>query len=233
MSKKRKIEHILRDAPSFSAPEGLLEKLQEDVSVSDSEKHRSILRDWFAPSGQFVSRRRVACAAAIGFFILLPLTYAAGRIVKRIFVVQEFHITYSDDNGMYTYGVSTHIASDTITTKDEARKAHKEMLRLIKEGKAEEISPGVYKGTLSNGEEFCFATEESLEIDLAQNREERLKEQFDEIEKLRKAGEFERIFKEEIVKDGIKIHLYEDRFTLSNGKVVTMIFGEAVKDEKK
>ncbi|MHC4301562.1 MAG: hypothetical protein ACYS7Y_30205 [Planctomycetota bacterium] len=62
-------------------------------------------------------------------------------------------------------------------------------------------------------------------------RNEALKKEFDEIHELRKAGKYERTFVKEIEIDGARHRLYEDRFTLSNGKVVKMGAGEPVESE--
>jgi len=76
MNTKKKIERYLRAAPKPSAPEGLLDRLRNDVAVTDAAAHQSLLRRWFAPTGRSVSLWRVAAAAVaivaalIGIMIL-------------------------------------------------------------------------------------------------------------------------------------------------------------------
>ncbi|MEE9370800.1 MAG: hypothetical protein V3W45_04935, partial [Sedimentisphaerales bacterium] len=72
MNTKKKIEQYLKPAPKPPAPEGLLDKLQADVSAQDIKTHRSSLRRWFAPTGRSISPWRVAAAAAIAIAVLLP-----------------------------------------------------------------------------------------------------------------------------------------------------------------
>jgi Tol biopolymer transport system component len=83
MNMQKKIEQRLRAAPKPPAPDGLLDKLQADVSVQDIKTHRSSLRRWFAPTGRSISPWRVAAAAAIAIAVLLPLSYGATKLIKR------------------------------------------------------------------------------------------------------------------------------------------------------
>ena len=83
MNVKKKIEQYLRAAPKPPAPDGLLDKLQADVSVQDIKTHRSSLRRWFALTGRSISPWRAAAAAAIAIAVLLPLSYGATKLIKR------------------------------------------------------------------------------------------------------------------------------------------------------
>jgi Tol biopolymer transport system component len=83
MNMQKKIEQYLRTAPKPPAPDGLLDKLQADVSVQDIKTYRSSLHRWFAPTGQSISSWRVAAAAAIAIAVLLPLSYGATKLIKR------------------------------------------------------------------------------------------------------------------------------------------------------
>ena len=65
MNIQKKIEQYLRAAPKPPASDGLLDKLQTDISVQDIKTHRSSLHRWFAPTGRSISPWRVAAAAAI------------------------------------------------------------------------------------------------------------------------------------------------------------------------
>ena len=128
---------------------------------------------------------------------------------------------------MYSVGTTVAAKGDTnINIVEDAKKATEEFYKLYKEGKAKEVRPGVWVVTLSNGEEFAYGGDpDQLELTEAE-RKELLKKQFDEINELRMAGKYERTFIEEIEKDGLKIRLYRDSFTLSNGEVVTLTTGE-------
>ncbi len=122
-------------------------------------------------------------------------------------------------------------SNDPNFTEEDARKAEREFYELYKQGKAEEVEPGFWVATLSNGKGFGYGGDpEMLGLSEAE-RKEFLKKQFAEIDELRKAGKYERTFIKEVEKNGVKIRLYEDRFTLSNGKVITMGAGEPVKEE--
>lgn len=228
MNTQKKIEQCLKAAPRPPAPDGLLDKLQADVSAQDIKTHRSSLRRWFAPAGGAISPWRVAAAAAIAIAVLLPLSYGATKTVKRIIKTFEAKFVYpQDDGGVHAYGVGIGIgSSDPNFTEEDAHKTEQEFYELYKQGKAEEAEPGVWEVTLSNGERFAYSGDpDQLGLTEAE-RKEFLKKQFDEIDELRKAGKYERTFIEEIEKDGVKIRLYRDSFTLSNGKVVTLTTGE-------
>ena len=232
MNTQNKIEQCLRAAPKPPAPDGLLVKLQADVSARDIKTHRSSLRRWFAPTGRSISPWRVAAAAVIAIAVLLPLSYGATKTVKRIIKTFEAKFVYPEDGGAYGVGVGIG-SSDPNFTEEDARKAEREFYELYKQGKAEEVEPGVWVATLSNGKGFGYGGDpEMLGLSEAE-RKEFLKKQFDEIHELRKAGKFERTFIKEIEIDGVMHRLYEDSFTLSDGKVIKMGAGEPVEDDNK
>lgn len=233
MNTEKKIEQCLKAAPKPPAQDGLLDKLQKDIARGDIKTRRSALRRWFAPTAGSISPWRVAAAAVIAIAVLLPLTYGATQIIK--FVVDEFTVLYgvNDERAKYitAYAFNPTITGDCITNKEEAKKAEKEMLQLIKEGKAEEVNPGIYKGVLSNGEEVIYDTLGiPIEILQSENRKEKIKELTEEIQKLKKAGDFERTFLDEVENNGIKIRIYKHRYTLSNGSVITLTTGYEVKE---
>ena len=237
MNTEKKIQLCLKAAPKPPAHDGLLDKLQKDIALADFKTRRSALRRWFAPTGGSISPCRVAAAAIIAIAVLLPLTYGATRIIK--FVVEEFNVIYGVDDEqteyITAYEFNPTITGDCITNKEEAKEAEKEMLQLIKKGKAEEVSPGVYKGVLSNGGEVIYDTLGiPIEILQSDNRKEKFKELTDEIEKLKKAGEFERTFLD-VVKSpkGHDVYIYKTRYTLSNGVTITLNSGYEHKIEEK
>ncbi len=89
MNTRQEIEQRLRAAPRPSAPDGLLNKLQADVSAQDIKTHRSSLRRWFAPTGRSISPWRVAAAAVIAIAVLLPLSYGATKLIKRFVTISQ------------------------------------------------------------------------------------------------------------------------------------------------
>jgi len=228
MNTEDKIEKCLKSAPKPATPDGLLNRLQEDVAAGEIKKRVTVIRRWFAPAGGSISPWRVAAAAVIAIAALLPLSYGATKTVKRIIKTFEAKFEYpQDDGGVHVYGVGAGIgSSDPNFTEEDALEKQQEFYQLYKQGKAEEVEPGVWVATLSNGERFAFGGDPEF-LGLSEvERNEFLRRQFDEINELRKAGKYERTFIKEVEKDGVKIRLYEDRFTLSNGKVITMGAGE-------
>jgi len=235
MNTQKKIEQCLRAAPKPHAPIGLLNKLQTDVTVREVRAQRSALQRVFAPSGEGISTWRVAAAATISIAVLLPLSYGAVKAVKYFIFEDQVTFEYPEDNMVYTVGRS--IPSYSTNNEEDARKKLEEFKKLYREGKAKEIKPGVWEATLSNGEEFAYeGNPEGINIEFTEEEKEQLKKQFDEINELRKAGKYERTFIKEIeveVLKGVKFRQYKDRFTLSNGKVITLTISEEepAKDE--
>ena len=232
MNTKKKIEQFLRSAPKPPAPVGLLDKLNNNVTFTEGKRRVSIIRKWFAPAGGSISPWRVAAAVAIAIIVLLPLSYGATKVIKHFTVVEVFDATFEFPENNVMVGAKAVIASsDPDFNEEEAWKVQKEFRKLYEEGKAIEVEPGVWQVTLSDGSVFGGNIDpEMLGLSEAE-RKEFLKKQFDEIHELRKAGKFERTFIKEVEKNDVKIRLYEDRFTLSNGKVITIGSGEPIIDE--
>lgn len=225
MNTEKKIEQYLRTAPKPSAPDGLLDKLQADVSAQDIKTQRSAIHRWFTPTGQSISLWRVAAAAAIAIAVLLPLSYGATKIIKKYFITFEATFEYPDDNIVYKTTTSSVIAGDNIDSEEDVQKVLEEFGKLYRDGKAKEVKPGVWQVILSNGEKFNYGGPDPEWAGLPDaEKKELLKKQFDEINELRKAGKFEKIYKPEhdFVIDGVKHKYFEARYTLSNGKVVTL-----------
>jgi len=232
MNTKKKIEQYLHIAPKPLAPDGLLEKLEEDINATKIKTRKSAIRRWFAPTGNSISLRRVAAAAAIAIVVMLPLSYGAAKVIKY-FTTFEATFEHPEDNVVYSVSSSLVAKGDThINTVEDAKKSIEEFVKLYKEGKAKEVEPGVWVVTLSNGEEFAFAGNPEHAALPDSEKKELFRKQFDEINELRKASKYERTFIKEIEKDGVKIRLYQDRFTLSNGKVVTLTSGEGTDAEE-
>jgi hypothetical protein len=243
MNIEEKIEQYLKDAPKPPAPNDLIEKLQADVSAGDIKTQRSAFRRWFAPSGDSISPWRVATAAAVTIAVLIPLSYGAAKIVEK-FMTEEFMVTYTYDydetdgkKEVMAYLFRPTVKGPSINSEEDAKQAEKEILKLIKEGKVEQISPGEYRAVLSNGEEVIYDTLEiPIEILESENREEKIKEMCNGIEELRKAGKFERIFLD-VVKSprGRDVYIYKTRYTLSNGVTIILNsgFGHPVEEKTK
>ena len=229
MNTQKKIGQSLRDAPKPVASEDLLDKLQKDINLGSVKTQRPALRRWFAPAGGQVSLWRVAAAAAIAIMVLLPLTYGATRIVK--FVVEEFTVMYGVDDASAEYitafSFSPTIRGDCINNEEDAKQAEKEILQLIKEGKADKINSQEYRAVLSDGGEVIYDTLGlPIEILLSENREEEIKKLTDEMVKMEKSGEFERTFLD-VVKSskGHDVYIYKTRYTLSNGVTISLNSG--------
>jgi hypothetical protein len=226
MNTRKRIEKCLTNTPKPVVPDGLLEKLQKDIVLGEVKTQRSALLRWFAPTGSQIQPWRIAAAATIAVACLVPLSYGAARIIK--FVAEEFTVMYGfdDENGKHitAYSFNPTITGDYINNKEDAKQAEKEILQLIKEGKAEKISSAEYKAILSNGGEVIYDTLGiPIEILQSRDREEKIKELTDEIEKLKKAGEFERTFLD-VVKspNGHDVYIYQMRYTLSNDATITL-----------
>lgn len=234
MNTEKRIEECLKSAPKPPAPNDLLEKLQGDVTFGEAKGQRTVLSRWFAPSGGHISPWRAAAAAAIAVVVLLPLSYGATKAVKHVITTFEARFEYPEDNMVYTVKTSIATSGDDIHSEEDARKAQQEFYQLYKEGKAEEIKPGVWAVTLSNGERFAFGGDpESLGLSGIE-REEQLKEQFDEIHELQKAGKFEKTYMPEhdFEIDGVKHRFFQTRYVLSDGTVKTVGSSEPATEDQ-
>ncbi len=233
MNTNKKIDKCLKAAPKPPAPDGLLNKLQADLSARDIKTQRSALRRWFAPASGTISLRRVAAAAAIAIAVLLPLSYGATKLAEKCYITFKATFIYPEPEditefeGGYAhgrkagYGVMGGFYGSADLSEKEAMEMAEEIRKLCAEGKAEEVRPGVWMVTLSNGKKIRFADPEFMALtDVEKNN--LLKKQFDEINELRKAGKFERTFIKEIETNGVMHPFYEDSFTLSDGKVIKM-----------
>lgn len=233
MNTKKKIEQYLHIAPKPLAPGGLFDRLKEDAAVTNVKPHVSVIRRWFAPTGQSISLRRVV-AAVIAIAVMLPVTYGAAKIIKKYFITFEAEFEYPEDGTVYKTATSLVIGGDNINSEEDAKKVLEEFGKLYREGKAKEVKPGVWVVTLSNGEKFAYGGGDPEWAGLSDaEKKELLKKQFDEINELRKADKFEKTYKPEhdFVVDGVKYRYFDARYTLSNGKVVTLGQSEPVKEE--
>lgn len=182
-----------------------------------------------------ISRRiKLAVAAVVAVAIMLPVGYGAAEVIKRYFVVAEDTVTfnYPEPNGAtsYMYGRAVSVSSSSAASEEEARAELAEFLQLYRQGKATEVKPGIWKATLSNGEPFAYGGDpEHATLAFTDQEKAQLKQQTDEINELRRAGKGERTFWKEVERDGVRIRLYNVRYTLSNGQVVTICEDERAK----
>lgn len=223
----------IRDKTSARMDQRILDDLFGRLRESETPKPA------IAPAGlwrMIMNSRymKLAAAAVVALAIMLPVSYGAVKAIKKYFKIAQNSVTfeYSEPNGsfsyMYSRGVS--VASTDATSEQEARAQLEEFLRLYQEGKATEIEPGVWRATLSSGEEFAYGgNPQNLKMEFTEEEKAQLKQQTDEIKELRKAGKGERTFWKEIEENGIRMRLYRVRYMLSNGQAVTICEGEEAK----
>jgi hypothetical protein len=177
-------------------------------------------------------RMKIAAATVVALAVLLPVGYGAVQAVKKYFTISEDKVSfeYPDPNGTvasYVYGRSVGVSGTDIQNEEQARARVEEFRQLYLAGKAVEIKPGVWKATLADGTEFAYGGRDPARAGVQFTEEEKaqLKRQSDEINELRKAGKGERTFLKEVEENGVKIRLYQVRYTLSDGRVVTITEG--------
>ncbi len=181
-----------------------------------------------------ISKRiKIAAAAVVALAVLLPVSYAAVEAVKY-FIVSEDKVSfeYPDPNGStmtYVYGRSVSVTGTDIADDEQARARVEEFRQLYLAGKAVEIKPGIWKATLADGTEFAYAGSDPARagggVGFTEEEMTQLQKQSDEINELRKAGKGQRTFLKEVEENGTKIRLYQVRYTLSDGSVVTITEG--------
>ncbi len=235
MNTEDKIKKCLKSAPKPAAPDGLLNRLQEDVAAGEIKKRITVIRRWFAPASGSISAWRVSTAAVIAIAVLLPLSFGATKVVKKYFTTFETKFEYpQDDGGVHVYAAGSAIgSSDPNFTEEDAHKAEREFYELYKQGKAKEVAPGMWMVTLSKGKGFGYSGDPEM-LGLSEvEREKLLKKQSDEIHELKKAGKFEKTYKPEhdYVVNGIKYRYFKARYVLSDGTVKTMGDSEPVIEE--
>ena len=185
-----------------------------------------------------ISRRiKIAAAAVVALAVLLPVSYAAVEAVRHFIIVSEDKVSfeYPDPNGGvtgYVYGRGTAVGvvgGTNMENEAQARARLEEFRQLYLAGKAEEVKPGVWVATLADGTKFGFGGSDparaGLSVEFTEEEKAQLKKQSDEINELRKAGKGERTFLKEVEQNGVKTRLYRVRYTLSDGRVVTITEG--------
>ena len=182
-----------------------------------------------------VSKRvRIAAAAVVALAVLLPVGYAAVDTVVKYFTISQDQISFDvqESDGRSLHAVATRsisVGGTNIDSEDEAHAGLEEFRQLYREGKAKEVRPGVWQVTLSNGQLFTYKGDpERVTAEFTPEEKEQMKQEFDEINALREAGQCERKLLEETEQNGMKMRVYEVHYTLSSGKVVTRIEGESI-----
>ncbi len=241
MSAIRRIEQLLRQAPDLPVPEDLGARLRASVVVPQDRcpQSRSVRWRWFAPHGGAVSSRRVACVAGLAAVCLISVGFGTAAVIRR-FILRDYEFVYKQVTSTpapgnmvtktgttTTYGSNFSVTGDGIRSDEDARLAEEEMIAWIREGKAEEVQPGRYRAVLPRWGEVLYETGGlPRSIVVAENREEKIKEMYDEIERLRQAGQFESVLdKVEESPDGSQMYYYWVRYTLSSGETITLYSG--------
>jgi len=153
MIKEKKIEQYLRTAPKPPTPEGLRNKLRENMALIAGKRCGSIIRRWFAPTDGSISPWRVAAAAAIATMILLPLSYAGGKIVKTYIFTEgpKVEVIENEDGSVTKIGTLS-VVTDTSGEQANEEEAN-EIEELRKAGKGERI---LVKEWVEQGMRFCL-----------------------------------------------------------------------------
>ena len=149
---KKKIEQSLRAAPKPPTPDGLLNELQDNIVFAESKKSDNIIRRFLSPAGGQVSLWRVAAVVAIAAMVLLPLTYAGGKIIKSYFVeVEVIETIENEDGSIVKIGTARAIAVEPSEQPNEQEA--KEIEELRKAGKFEKV---LVEERVENGMKFSL-----------------------------------------------------------------------------
>jgi len=146
-------------------PNSLLGNPKGIVVLTKTKKWRPIINRWFSLSIGAISLAKVPLAAAIALFMILFIgcrnsntlnetSETINETIKRpcftLILTTPYTFTYEDN----IYPVVASVNSlGNFANESEVKKAYEEMIQLIEEGKAEEVSPCIYKAVLSNGKE--------------------------------------------------------------------------------
>ena len=156
---------------------------------------------------------KIAVVAIIALAVLLPLSYGAAKIIKSFRVERVATIKVQNAEGF---------------DEEKAQKALEHAKKMIEEGKAEEIRPGVYRVKLPDGEVVELGTFTSGSLD---DMPPKIRAILEEVEKLREAGDFEDTLIDEYTEDdGTKVAIYEEVYTLSSGATQKFTRKEVTKE---
>jgi len=204
---KPDIERHLRNAPPPAPRDGLLEKLAHEASEAARSGQSA------AKSLRWTHRKKVlACTAAAAALIAISLGYAA---VRGVFVVKQMRVEISSV-GEQGFSITEYTEETEISggaeTADEATAQWEEARRLIEQGRAEQLSPGVWQVTLAGGETVtCSSEGEQITREVAVH---------DDME----PGTTCEVLEEyETVLDGETVTVQKVRYTLPDGGTVQII----------
>ena len=152
MNTEKKIEQSLRAAPKPPAPDGLLKNLQDNITLEEGKHSDNIIRRFLSPAGGQVSLWRVAAVAAVAAMVLLPLTYAGGKVIKSYFVKVEVTETI-ENNGSSITKVGTASAKMNEPGYQPNEEEVKEINELKKAGKFEKV---LVEERIENGMKFSL-----------------------------------------------------------------------------
>jgi hypothetical protein len=230
----RNIEEQIRNWRDRTSP-ALDRRILGDLArrLPAAQSRRAI----FTPAGigrilMMNKRVKLAVAAVIALALMLPAGYAAVKAVVKYFTISEDRVSLEFRDANYAAGFAASrkisIGGTNLATEEEARAHLEEFRRLYREGKAKEIEPGVWQVTLANGETFNYAGDpERTTAAFSDEEKTRMQQEFEEIRELQKAGKGERTLLRETEENGVKIRLYQVRYTLFSGKVVTLTEGRS------
>ncbi len=169
-------------------------------------------------------RIKLAAAAVLALAILLPAGYAAVEAVINYFTISETQVSIEIQEPNVATGFmasrDVSVGGTDIATEDEARAGLEEFQRLYREGKARQIEPGLWQVTLANGKLFNYRGNPQWPTpDFAAEQ----KKDLEEASALRNAGQGERTPRGQMELNGQTLRIYEVRYTLSSGRVVTVM----------
>jgi hypothetical protein len=227
MKDRSKFEDMVRKDLDVRASDRTYDRLREAVlnargrsrtaesAATRIIKCRTIVKDPVA---------RLAAAAVIALAVLLPAGYAAVEAVVRYFTISEDRVAFEIQEPNHAVGFAARrgisVGGTNIATEAEARAGLEEFYRLHRAGKAQEIQPGLWQVTLANGELFKYKGNPEW---VTSDSPAELKTEFEEINALRRAAQGERTLLGEAEHNGRTLRMYKVRYTLSSGKVVTVL----------
>ncbi len=167
-------------------------------------------------------RIKWAAAAVLALAVLLPAGYAAVEAMINYFTISETQVSTEMQGPDVVTGFgasrSVSVGGTDIATEAEARAGLEEFQRLYREGKARQIEPGLWQVTLANGKLFNYqGNPEWSTPGFAEQKKE-----MEEVSALRNASKGERTFLRDMEMNGQTLRVYEVRYALSSGKVVTV-----------
>jgi len=132
-----------------------------------------------------ISKRiKIAAAAVVALAVLLPVSYAAVDAVVKYFTISEDQVSFVHEEPDFVMSAEAtrriSIGGTNIASEEEARACLAEFRQLYREGKAQEIQPGVWQTTLSNGQLFNYKGDpERATAEFTPQEKEQMKKEFE------------------------------------------------------